>query len=63
MKCCESPTTSIAVRTPDDRRAATAAMQAIVFSEVLKPLAAALGPAGDEAVGAIAQSLFVRAVR
>jgi hypothetical protein len=35
-------------------------MNAILFREVLKPLAQALGPAGDLVLGAVADDVFVR---
>jgi hypothetical protein len=37
-------------------------VEAIVFREVLKPLAASLGPVGDVAVGAVADAAFTRRV-
>jgi hypothetical protein len=40
------------------RGAAVRALEAIVFREVLKPLAAGLGPVGDVAVGSVADALF-----
>jgi hypothetical protein len=40
------------------RDAAVRAVEAIVFREVLKPLAAGLGPVGDVAVGSVADTLF-----
>jgi hypothetical protein len=61
MKCCGSPTTSTAANVPDvndTARRVENAMQAVVFSEILKPLAASLGPFGDIATGSIAQHLF-----
>ncbi len=42
------------------RDAATNALDAIVFREILKPLASALGPIGDVALGQVADSVFVR---
>jgi len=44
----------------DTRAAATSALEAIVFREILKPLAAGLGPVGDLALGSVADSLFAR---
>jgi hypothetical protein len=38
-------------------------MNAILFREILKPLAAALGPVGESALGAVADELFVRLAR
>ncbi len=42
------------------RPAAERAMEAVLFGEILKPLAAALGPFGDVAIVSIAQELIVR---
>jgi hypothetical protein len=44
----------------EERRAAASALEAIVFREILKPLAAGLGPVGESALGAVADKLFVR---
>ena len=69
MRCCASPTTSTA---PDpragERRAlaqtdARAVMSAVLFREILKPLAQGLGPVGEIALGAVADELFVRRPR
>lgn len=54
-----SPTTSAAA----ERRALTGTVEAVVFREVLKPLAAALGPLGDVMVGAVADRIFARPPR
>jgi hypothetical protein len=35
-------------------------MSAVLFREILKPLAAGLGPVGEIALGAVADELFVR---
>jgi hypothetical protein len=43
-----------------DRANVTGALQAIVFREILKPLAAGLGPVGEIAVGSVADKLFAR---
>jgi hypothetical protein len=59
LKCSVAPTTSTAADA-GARDAATNALQAILFREILKPLAAGLGPAGDVAVGSVADSLFAR---
>ncbi len=40
---------------------ATDAIEAIVFREILKPLAEGIGPVGETAIDSIADSLFVRA--
>jgi len=61
MRCCASPTISIAADAP--REAASAArevMNALLFREVLKPLVQALGPAGELVLGAVADDVFVR---
>ena len=63
MKCCGSQTTSTAADVPgaiDDARRVQNALAAVVFADILKPLAASLGPFGDLATGSIAQSLFAR---
>jgi hypothetical protein len=59
MKCSGSPTNCIAAN-GDARAAATSALEAVVFREILKPLAAGLGPVGEIAVGSVADKLFVR---
>jgi hypothetical protein len=35
-------------------------MSAVLFREILKPLAAGLGPVGEIALGAVADELFAR---
>jgi hypothetical protein len=35
-------------------------MEALIFAEILKPLAASLGPVGDAAIGTVAQKAFVK---
>jgi hypothetical protein len=59
MKCSGSPTTYIAVES-GTRAAATNALSAIVFREILKPLAAGLGPVGEVAIGSVADAIFTR---
>jgi hypothetical protein len=44
----------------DTRAAATNVLSAIVFREILKPLAAGLGPVGDVAIGSVADAIFTR---
>jgi hypothetical protein len=44
----------------DVRAVATQTLEAIVFREVLKPLAAGLGPVGEVALGSLADTLFAR---
>jgi hypothetical protein len=59
MKCCGSPTTSSAAQPPVATHVAERALQAVLFSEILKPLAKGLGPVGEVAVDTVAQNLFV----
>jgi hypothetical protein len=61
MKCCASPTTSTAAdaNPPAAGRAIESTLQAMLFSSILKPLAAGLGPAADIAVESVVQHLFV----
>jgi hypothetical protein len=61
MRCCASPTTSIAAD-PREKQQQTArdVMSAVLFREILKPLATGLGPVGEIALGAVADELFVR---
>lgn len=86
MRCCASPTTSIAAELRDRRDVASSrisrarddvalgdrgdislrardVMNAVLFREILKPLAAGLGPLGEIATGAVADDLFLRRVR
>lgn len=46
--------------TTPEKPAVTAALNAILFREILKPLASALGPAGDIAIGRVADAIFTR---
>ena len=69
MRCCVSPTTSTAadvratgVRT-DERQAARDVVNAVLFREILKPLAQGLGPVGETALGTVVDRLFVRRPR
>ncbi len=62
MKCNASPTTSIDPK-PSVPPIVTSTVNAILFREVLKPLAASLGPIGDVAVDAVADAVFVRKTR
>jgi hypothetical protein len=61
MKCCASPTTFIAAdvlaRERTDARDVT---NALLFREILKPLARGLGPMAEIALGSVADDLFVR---
>ncbi len=67
MRCCASPTTSTAANGGAPALAAAGfaanAIQAVLFSEILKPLSAALGPVGDVALAAATQGLFLPARR
>jgi hypothetical protein len=55
MRCNASPTTCTAA---DEARAAAArTVQAILFREVLKPLAAGLGPLAEVALGPVADRI------
>jgi len=44
----------------DARTAVTSALSALVFREILKPLAAGLGPVGEVATASVADALFAR---
>ena len=57
MKCCGSPTTSIAASDSAATRALDTTVQALLFSEIFKPLAKALGPLGDLVVDSTVQRL------
>jgi hypothetical protein len=59
MKCCASPATSIAGNPPAAAGVAESTLQAVLFSEILKPLAKGLGPVGDVAIESVVQHLFV----
>jgi len=64
MRCCASPTTSIAAEAREQQqRTARDVMSAVLFREILKPLAAGLGPVGEVALGAVADELFARPQR
>jgi hypothetical protein len=59
MRCCASPTTSIAAdQREQQQRTAREVMSAVLFREILKPLAAGLGPVGEIALGSVADALF-----
>ncbi len=62
MRCSASPTTST-VAEPNDRTVAQKQMNAILFSQILKPLAASLGQFGDVAIDAVVQKSLVGPVR
>ena len=64
MRCCGSPTTSTAADAPVRREPSAADVaSAVLFREILKPLAQGLGPVGEIALGAVADSLFVKKPR
>jgi len=76
MRCCASPTTSIAAdarelaaggapraRGDDTTLRARDVMNAVLFREIIKPLARGLGPLGEIATGEVADDLFVRRAR
>jgi hypothetical protein len=56
-------TLSLSKGAPQSRLSPQAIAAAAIFREVLKPLAAGLGPVGEVAVGEVADALFVRDVR
>ncbi len=58
MKCCVSPTTSIAAEPLPPPVVQTVEM--LLFSDVLKPLASALGPLGEQFTALLAERIFVR---
>ena len=51
------------VRDPRGAMSARDVVGALLFREILKPLAHGLGPVGEIALGAVADDLFVRRVR
>ena len=58
MRCSASPTTSIAAEaSPDAARTAQSAVEALLFAQVLRPLAGALGPLGDVFASELAAKL------
>ena len=65
MRCSASPTTSTAAErlAPDERASAQNVVNAILFREILKPLAQGLGPVGETALSSVADALFVKPVR
>ena len=62
MRCSASQTISTAVK-PDERSVVRDQVNALLFAQVLKPLAASLGPLGDLTTDAVVQKLFVRSER
>ena len=63
MKCCASPASPVAVGPAASERAAQTTMQALLFSEILKPLAKGLGPVSEVAVESVVQHLFASPAR
>jgi hypothetical protein len=59
MTGAEGCTACIATET-SARTAVSDVLSAIVFREILKPLAAGLGPVGEMAIGSVADTLFTR---
>jgi hypothetical protein len=59
MRCSGAPTISIAPE-PNARTVATNALSAIIFRDILKPLAGGLGPVGEVAIGAVADAIFTQ---
>jgi hypothetical protein len=55
MRCSASPTTCTAA--DPAREAAQRIVASVVFREILKPLAAGLGPLGDVVAGSVADSI------
>ena len=62
MRCCASPTTSIAAE-PPLRDAVRDLAAAVLFREILRPLVTGLGPVGEIALGDAIDKTFVRATR
>jgi hypothetical protein len=56
MKCSGSPTTCTAADTARATLVATV-VDAVLFREILKPIAAGLGPVGETAVAQVADRL------
>jgi hypothetical protein len=64
MRCSASPTTCIAADPrATQEQTAREVMSAVLFREILKPLAQGLGPVGEIALGGVADALFVRRPR
>ena len=61
MRCSGSPTTCIAADPhAAETRAVRDVMSALLFREILNPLAQGLGPVGEIALGGVTDALFVR---
>jgi hypothetical protein len=63
MHCCGPLPISGAADRPDPARGARDAVGALLFAEVLKPVAAALGPIGDVAVESVVTQIVMRSQR
>jgi hypothetical protein len=64
MSSSVSPTTSIAADSREQQQcSARDVMNALLFCQILEPLAAGLGPVGEIALGTVADELFVRLKR
>jgi hypothetical protein len=65
MKCSASPIicTAAEAQPASEARAARDVLDALLFREVLKPLAQSMGPAGDVLLGGVVDDLFVRRAR
>ena len=57
MRCSASPTTFTAPSAAE--RPEIRVLEAMIFAEVLRPLAKDFGPFGEVALGAVAQHAFV----
>ncbi len=65
MRCCASlspvpanATPALATQSPSPARVAESTLQALLFSQILKPLAKDLGPVGEVAVESVVQRMF-----
>jgi hypothetical protein len=63
MKCSGSQTICTAAEPRRERAAVERSLQGLLFTELLAPLRAALGPTGDIVVGAVTRRLFPLEVR
>ena len=63
MNISPSPSPRAGAEAATRATAATNALSAIVFRDVLKPLAAGLGPAGDVVLDRVVDGLFVKPAR
>jgi hypothetical protein len=63
MRCCASSTTSIVADAAEVQRRVRDVASAVLFREILKPLAQGLGPLGEIVLGTVADDVFVRKPR